>query len=175
VIALAPRRPGIHFRLGRALLLRWQQTGGREEDAAEAMREFEQELEIDPTNANAAYELGVAHYRRGQFEKAREAFAKALTNYPEFQEASVGMGRTLLALGKADMALTHLRKAIALKPEDEVPHYHLSRAYRELGNAAGQQKAMAEFRRLRSRRSEQEPVLAQETVTRQEVDADVKQ
>ena len=47
VLALEPGRTGIHFRLGRALLARLQQTNARPEDSAEALKEFEQELQLD--------------------------------------------------------------------------------------------------------------------------------
>ena len=45
VLALDPGRPGIHFRLGRALLSRSRQTNSQ----ADASKEFEQELQLDPT------------------------------------------------------------------------------------------------------------------------------
>ena len=54
VVSAAPRRPGIHFRLGRALIERSKHTGSSD-DALEARRAFEEELQLDSTNANAAY------------------------------------------------------------------------------------------------------------------------
>ena len=65
-------RRGIHFRLGRVLLARAQQSDSQ----AEALKEFEQEVELDPTNANAAYEIGEIYHKSGQLEKAREFFVK---------------------------------------------------------------------------------------------------
>src|SRR5437763_517177 len=76
VLALDPRRPGIHYRIGRTLV---GQTGGTSSmDNPTASEEFERELEIDPTNANAAYELGEIFRKSGQMEKAREYFERAL-------------------------------------------------------------------------------------------------
>jgi tetratricopeptide (TPR) repeat protein len=103
VLALDPNRPGIHFRLGRALLLRSQSSDSH----AEALKEFEQELQLDPTNANAAYELAEIHRRAGQLDKAREFFETALKYYPDFEEAQVGLSRALITLGKPDLALPH--------------------------------------------------------------------
>ena len=57
VLAQAPNRPGIHFRIGRVLLAKSNQ-GSDAAAQAQALREFQQELAIDPTNANAAYEAG---------------------------------------------------------------------------------------------------------------------
>jgi len=59
-----------------------QQTNSRPEDSAEALREFEQELQLDSSNANAAYEIAEIHRRTGQLDKAREFFEMALKQYP---------------------------------------------------------------------------------------------
>jgi len=168
VLALDPNRPGIHFRLGRALLLRSQSPDSQ----AEALKEFEQELQLDPTNANAAYELAEIHRRAGRVDKAREFFETALKYYPDFEEAQVGLSRALITLGKPDLALPHLRKAISLNPRNEVSHYQLSQIYKALGNTAEQQKALAEFQRLRNQKSSQpEAIKALHEVTPQELES----
>ena len=152
VLVIAPNRPGLHFRLGRVLLSRSEQAGG---DAAalaetEALKEFEQELQIDPTNANAAYEIGEMQRKAGQLDKAIESFRRAVDSYPGFEEALVGLGRSLVAAGEPGAALPHLRKAITLNPRDEVAFYQLAQAHRALGQDADQQQALAAFERLRS-------------------------
>ena len=60
VLKLDPRRPNIHYRIGRTLLARWQ-LNHSPEDRSEAVQEFEQELRLDPGNANAIYELAEIH------------------------------------------------------------------------------------------------------------------
>jgi tetratricopeptide (TPR) repeat protein len=174
VLALDPGRPGIHFRVGRALLSRSQSTHSAE-DRAKAAREFEQELALDPTNANAAYELGEIYRQSGERDKARDYFEMALQSYPDFEEAQVGLARALIALGKPDQALPHLRKALSVNPEDEVCLYELFEANRSLGNAAEQQKALAEFQRLQSQRELREKSMIKGAfspaeVTKQELD-----
>ncbi len=168
VLALDPNRPGIHFRLGRVLLARSQQ-----EASAEAIKEFEQELQLDPSNANAAYELGEINRKSARFDKAAEYFALAVKYYPDFEDALVGLGRTLVTLGKPDQALQHLRNAISLNAGNEVAWYQLSQVYKALGNAAEQQKALAEFQRLRDRKSRQPESItsSRREVTKQELDS----
>jgi tetratricopeptide (TPR) repeat protein len=175
VLAKDPRRPGIHLRIGRTLLARAQASG--EEGAAaasraEAVKEFENELELDPTNANAAYELGEIYRQSGQLEKASEMFALALRHYPDFEEAQIGLGRALIALGAPEKALPHLQKAIALNPQNEVPYYQLATAHRALGNLAEQQKALAEFQRLRNQKPREPDAmpLVPRDVTKQELE-----
>jgi tetratricopeptide (TPR) repeat protein len=170
VLALDPGRPGIHFRLGRVLLARSERTGSPEE----ALKEFEQELQVDPTNANAAYELGEIHHKRGELEKAREFFEIALKHYPDFEEAQIGLGRVLTAMRKPDLALPHLQKAVSLNPENEVSYYQLSLVYRALGNGAEQKKALAEYERLRNQQARQQEsvTLLPRQVTKQELDSE---
>jgi tetratricopeptide (TPR) repeat protein len=168
VLALDPHRPGVHFRLGRTLLARSQPTNSAP-DRDEALKEFEQELELDPTNANAAYELGEMYRKSGQRDKAEEFFEIALKYYPDFEEAQLGLSRVLIALGKPDLALPHVQKAGSLDPEDVVCHFHLSQAYKALGNVAEQQKALAEFQRRRSRREREERSLIKGALSPREV------
>lgn len=170
VLAMDQRRPGIHFRIGRAMLARARQSPNRAADTALAVRHFQQELELDSTNANAAYELGEISRKDGQFQQARQYFEMGLKSYPDFEEALVGLARALLSLNQPAQAIAHLQKALTLNPRDEAAYYALGQAHRALGNAAEQQKALAEFRRLRDRNASQEPGQARREVTRQEVD-----
>jgi tetratricopeptide (TPR) repeat protein len=172
VLAIDPARRGIHFRLGRVLLQRSHRTGPQDE----ALKEFQQELELDPTNANAAYEIGEIYRRAGDLAKAEEFFGKALQSYPDFEEAQLGLGGVLITRGKPDFAIPHFQIAIKLNPGNEVSYYRLAQAYKALGNGAEQRRAMAEFQRIRSQNQGQ-PELVGKTasaspVTRQAVDGD---
>ncbi len=171
VLALDPAHPGIHYRVGRSLLLQGKKTTAPDQTVPEALREFERELLLDPTNANAAYELGEAYRKAGEFEKSRQFFESALKHYPDFEEAHLGLGRLLFALGKPDAALPHLRQAAALNPENDVAQYQLSQVYGALGQSEAQQKAFAEFRRLQTRKASQpKDLLSPREVTKQEMD-----
>jgi tetratricopeptide (TPR) repeat protein len=172
VLQQEPRRPGIHFRLGRCLLAR-SRAQNAQGDATETLKEFDQELAIDPTNANASYEAAEIYRKAGQLNEARELFEMALQHYPDFEEAHVGLGRVLLAQGNADLALEHLQKAITLNREDDVAYYQLAAAYRSMGNGTERQKALAQFKSLRARRTQQQSALLEvspaRAVTKQEL------
>ena len=173
VVALSPRRPGVHFRIGRAFVAKSQNAAA--DDLAEARKAFEEELRIDPTNANAAYEIGEMQRKAGELEPARAMFEQALKHYPEFEEALVGLGRTLLALGHPAEALPHLQAALKHDPEDDVAHYQIAQAYRALGKTGEQEKALAEFTRLRSRAEGRRAAVPpnKRDVTRQEIEVKV--
>jgi tetratricopeptide (TPR) repeat protein len=155
VLAMEPNRPGIHYRMGRVYLRRFQETyDAKDRDAA--VEQFQQELAIDPVNGNAAYELAQIDYDLGNFEPAREKFEALLVQHPEFEQAQVGLAGVLLETKKADMAIPHLNQAIALDGGDEVAWYRLARAARLTGDTAGQQKAMDEYQRLHNLKSTQQ-------------------
>lgn len=173
VLAQDPQRPGIHYRLGRVLLARSQKTGSKE-DVSAAAKEFEQELAIDPTNANAAYELAEIDRNAGQLEDAQKYFERALNGHNDFKEAHLGLAATLMALQKPELAVAHLRKSLALDPESEVAWWRLAQVERALGNSDEQKRALAEFQRLHGRANEQpesaRKLFSPEEVTKQQVE-----
>ena len=173
VLKLAPDRPGIHFRVGRTLLRQGQKQNV--DETPQALKEFEQELELDPTNANAAYEMGETYRKSGQLDKAQRFFDQALKYYPDFEEAHLGMAAVLLASGEPGRALGELQRASALNPDDEVTYYRLSQAYKSLGDAAGQEKALETFRRLRAEKPNRQELSPAAEVTKQEIDSEPAQ
>jgi tetratricopeptide (TPR) repeat protein len=172
VLELAPNRPGIHYRLGRVHLARARPPLAAADAEANAAREFQAELELDPTNANASYELGQLRRKAGDLEGARKLFAQAIQHHPEFAQGLVGLGRVLIAQGLPERALPYLEKAVGLDPRDEVAYFQLAQAHRTLGRLEKAQAAQAEFQRLRARRVEQERLglLRTQGVTQQEVE-----
>jgi len=176
VLSIHANRPGVHYRIGRALLARAKQSTDDAVSEPEALREFEQELRLDPTSANAAYEAGEIHRKSARFDRAAELFSQAVKYYPDFVEALVALGRTLVSLGKAEQALAPLGKAVTLDAANEVAWFQLAQAQRALGNAAEQQKAVAEFQRLRDLKRQAEiNVLTRQEVTKQSLDAKPQQ
>ncbi len=177
VLRLEPQRPAIHYRIGRSLMGRfWQQHSPDDPPAAE--KEFEQELQIDPGNANSAYELGEMRRKARQLDDAQHYFEQALQHYPDFPEAQLGLAAVLLEKKMPDQALVHAQRAVALDPENEVAWYRLAQIQKTLGHSGEQQKALAEYRRLHDLASQQkglEPVFSPREVTKQEVDPSASQ
>ena len=172
VLSLQPNRPGVHYRIGRALLARAKQSTDDTVSEPDALKEFEEELRLDPTNANAAYEAGEIHRKSARLDRAAELFSQAVKYYPDFVDALVALGRTLLGLGKAEQSLAPLGKAVALDAANEVAWFQLAQAQRALGNAAEQQKAVAEFQRLRDLKRQAEiNFLTRQEVTKQSLDS----
>ncbi len=178
VLALDPRRPGIHYRMGRTLLARARQIASSE-DLANAQKEFEQELALDPTNGNAAYEMAEARRNGGQFEEAQKLFEQALNSHPDFEEAQLGLASVLMSQQKPQQALPHLEKAIELNQENEVLWYRLSQVQRSLGNSKEAQDAFAKYQQLHQQKASLDEAgkrfLSPGEVTRQQLDSNAPQ
>jgi predicted Zn-dependent protease len=147
VLRVEPRRPGVHYRMGRVYLARFEQLRDSK-DRDQAADQFRAELDLDPLNSNAAYELAQIDYDSGNLEEARRQFESLVERRPEFEQARVGLAGILIEIEKPGEAITQLNRAIELNPNDEVAWYRLAGALRLTGDLQGQKKAIAEFRRL---------------------------
>lgn len=147
VLVLDPKRPGIHYRIGRIYLDRYREAQ-KTEDRDAAMREFAAELAVDPANGNAAYEMANMQMDMGNFDKARSLLEDVVKQYPDFEDALVGLGRVDLEIHQPSEAVTVLKRATQLRPDDDVAWYRLSLAQRAVGNTQGQMAALAAFRKV---------------------------
>jgi tetratricopeptide (TPR) repeat protein len=172
VLQLEPNRPGIHYRIGRSLMGRfWQHQS--QEDVPAAEKEFTEELRLHPDNANAAYELGEMRRKSRQSDEAERYFEQAIQHYPNFPDAQLGLAAVLLEKNQPEQALAHVQRAAAEDPENEVCWYRLAKIQRALGNTQGQEKALAEYRRLHDLANQQKevaPIFSPREVTKQEVE-----
>jgi tetratricopeptide (TPR) repeat protein len=125
-----PRMPGIHFRLGRLLL---SKPNPGPAVAEEAKKEMQQEVEIDPSNADAEYVLGALAQQSQQWDEAIQHFSRAAKLDPGFGDAFVGLGSALGSAKRYSEAIAPLETAIKLEPQNPTPHYLLAIAYSRTG------------------------------------------
>jgi tetratricopeptide (TPR) repeat protein len=72
--------------------------------------------------------LGRAYYASGAFAPARAAFTRAVERHPANDYAHFGLALTLLKLGHRDLAVGHLRLALAMRPGSTAYGRALARA-----------------------------------------------
>lgn len=166
VLSLDPKRPGVHYRLGRIYLTRFKE-GQKPEDRDAAVHEFTAELDIDPSNGNAGYELANMQAELGNLDDARKGYEHVLELFPNFEEALVGLGGVYTDSHKPEQAVGILEHATRLNPDDEVAWYRLARAERAVGNKTEQEKALAVFQKLHSAKPLHKPVTDQEATPQQ--------
>jgi tetratricopeptide (TPR) repeat protein len=169
VLTLDPGRSGIHYRLGRTLLAKWHTTQ-LQADRDAAREEFGLELQADPNNSNAAYEIGEMYRQVGKLQNAQTFFESAVKAHPDFPEAQVGLANVFASQDKWQEALPHLERAVSIRPDDQVAWYRLSQAYRSSGNTSGQKKALSVFQQLHERSLKERDITPHE-VTQQVLDS----
>lgn len=140
ILAKYPNQPGVHYELGRVILSKPLSPAV----SAEAEKEFEAELKIDPTSPAAEFMLGEIAWRERKLSEAIEHFSQATKFDVGFAEAYLGLGIALNAAGKYSEAVTVLEKYVAMNSTDPAGHYQLAIAYSRTGNKlkANQQLAL---------------------------------
>lgn len=86
---------------------------------------LEHAIEIDPADAVAHNDLGMAKMFEGKTDEAAEHFAAALAARPDFAEAHTNQGILLQMQGKLDEARAHIERAVELAPDDDNARLHL--------------------------------------------------
>lgn len=140
-----PSLPGIHFRLGRLLL---SKPNPPADVAAQARAEFEQELKIDPSNAEAEFILGELARQDQQWDAAVKHFSRASQLDAGFGDAFLGLGASLIATKKFADAVPPLEAAVKLQPTNPVAHYNLATAYSRTGKKTEADKEFAIHRQM---------------------------
>lgn len=132
-----PRTPGIHYRLGRIFLSK------SPPQSEEAIKEFQQELKIDPTNASAEFMLGETARQAGQWDDAAAHFSRASKLDEGFVEAYLALGMSLNSAGKFSDAVSPLESYVKMQPGDPAGHYQLATAYARTGRKPEADREMA--------------------------------
>lgn len=109
VLKRDPQLAGIHYRIARLLLSAPPSTPANTATSADAKaaarRELEEELKIDPNNAGAEYVLGELARQDGKDQAAIDHFSRAAKLDAGFEDAFIGLGRTLLTADRAADAI----------------------------------------------------------------------
>jgi tetratricopeptide (TPR) repeat protein len=130
ILDINPTLPGIHARLGRVLLSGAQPSA---EAVAQAKKNFEDELEIDPNNATSEYVLGELANGDGDFSTAVRHYTRATKIDAGFAEAYLGLGSALVASKQFAEAIPPLEEYEKFAPDSPTGHYQLALAYAGVG------------------------------------------
>ena len=117
-------------------------------DAAEAVRELETAVKLQPRLLKAQYNLALAYDASPKHgaPKAAEQLRMLLAIEPAYPRAEFALGRILLRQGKVDEALDHLRRAVEQDPQSGEARYQLGLALSRAGHG---DEGAAEIRRSR--------------------------
>lgn len=96
-----------------------------QDDWFTAQREYLEAVQIDPSLAEAHYNLGVAYAAVGHIDRAVSAFKEALEHNTGLYEAHFALGRAYHMLDDAGRAYIHFTSARELRPHAGEPLYYM--------------------------------------------------
>jgi tetratricopeptide (TPR) repeat protein len=130
ILDINPMLPGIHARLGRALLSKPQPSPAEVE---QARKNFQEELEVDPRNAVAEFVLGQLAADAKDSATAIQHFTRATKLDTGFMEAYLGLGTALNSAKRFPEAIPPLETYEKMAPDSPTGHYQLAVAYAGAG------------------------------------------
>jgi tetratricopeptide (TPR) repeat protein len=130
ILEISPMQPGIHARLGRALLSKPQPSPSEVE---QAQKNFQEELEIDPRNAVAEFVLGQLAADAKDTSTAIKHFLRATKLDTGFMEAYLGLGTAYNSAKQFTDAIAPLEAYEKMAPDSPTGHYQLAVAYAGAG------------------------------------------
>ena len=136
---------GVHYALGSIYA-----NSGKYDDAAQ---EFREELKLNAYDSLALWKLGEVTLRADP-RAACDYLERSLTLNPDLPQARLAFGRALLRLGETEKAVQQFEQVERLAPEEDSVHYHLARAYRQLGRPKEADAEMARFQQLAKKKAE---------------------
>lgn len=143
-----PNEPNVHFAYGQFL---------SHLDLDAALKEYEKEIEITPSNAVARAEAAFLYLKMGQPDKALEGAQEAAKIAPQNPATHNLVGRALVELNRTSEAIPELALATRLAPQNSSFHLNLARAYQKDGQTALAAKEIAAFNEIESKRAQQQP------------------
>jgi tetratricopeptide (TPR) repeat protein len=99
----------------------------------EAIREYRQAIHLDPKDATAHCNLGLALYNQGRLDDAIREYRTALALDPRYATAHCNLGLALYNKGRLDDAIREYRAAIDLDPRLAQAHNNLGLALYDQG------------------------------------------
>ena len=149
LIAQYPKEPNLHYAYGVRLLV---------SDPEAALREFQKELEINPSQIVARVQIVFLKLKQGDSEGALPLAREVVKVAPDYFLAHNALGRTLLAAGQTAAAIQELQTAVRMEPQSPENHFDLAEAYRAAGRKADAAKEQQEFERIKKTR--EKPVVS---------------
>jgi tetratricopeptide (TPR) repeat protein len=112
--------------------LELEETGAPPEEIVEA---YQTALDLDPSSAGAAVNLGTVFYHLHKWEEAERAYRKALEIDSTYALAHFNLGNLFDERGQRDEAAAHYQAALKLNPSYADAHYNLALLCQNGGDA----------------------------------------
>jgi tetratricopeptide (TPR) repeat protein len=117
-------------------------------DYDSAKDKLEPYVKAHPDSWQALYQLGYVYFSLHQFRPSLNMLAKSLAIHDQFAEAHKILGYDLNILGRKDLAISELSKAVQLDPNSWESQYELGRILYEQGSYVESVHALEAVKRM---------------------------
>jgi tetratricopeptide (TPR) repeat protein len=117
-------------------------------DLATAEHLFRLVLELEPTMAAAATNLGNLVYQQGTLQEARRLYEQALEHDPSQPEARYNLANVLEDLGQTELAISELRRVCSAHAEFADAHYNLGVILARVGGVSQARRSFERYLEL---------------------------
>jgi len=127
--------------------------------------------ELNPAFGAAYHELGALKLEDGEVAAARVALERAFDISPEDPQLLYDLGQLEEADARLEIARGYYERSIQLRQAEAKAHFRLSEVLRRLGDDAGAERELAEFKRWNELHEQLEAARAESTKRPDDVDA----
>lgn len=120
----------------------------------EAIKDFEQELAINPANPVSYYKLADAYSRVQKYEEAERMLQRSIWLDATATGPYVLLGKVLQKKGEPVLALGYLQRAAAMDPNNPMTHQLLGQAYRDVGKTDDAERELKTAEQLRNKQTD---------------------
>ncbi|HYJ92162.1 MAG TPA: tetratricopeptide repeat protein [Pyrinomonadaceae bacterium] len=111
-------------------------------------------LEIDPTNVEAKYQIGLSYKAQGDTAQAIHFLEQTVIDAPKYALALRDLGTVYLQAGNELKAREMLERSVAIDPNDAETHFQLSRLYNLIGEADLAKQHLATFQKIKNKKGQ---------------------
>ncbi len=116
-------------------------------DFQQAEKNYSKALETNPSNNNAAFNLGTSRYAQENFEEAIKDFDRAASmslNADKEAESYYNLGNSLMSMEKYQESIEAYKQVLRSQPDNENARYNLAYAQWKLNEQQNQQQDQQE-------------------------------
>jgi tetratricopeptide (TPR) repeat protein len=140
LLAAYPKAPNVHYLYGSFL-------SATDKDGS--LREYQQELELNPKHGEALATIALEYEARGDLDTAISYARRAVEADAQFFGAHAVLGKLLTSAGEVEQGIKELEIARQQASDSPQVHFSLATAYAMAGKKAEAARERAEFARLK--------------------------
>jgi cytochrome c-type biogenesis protein CcmH/NrfG len=143
-LKIEPKLPGLHFELAEAL-----NASDTQEGKAEAKKEYETALSVNPSDEKSECRLGEIAYGESDLNGSFSHYSRAAQLQPNDPEALLGLAKNLVQMKDTQKAQDLLVHAVQVDPTSVEAHFRLAMLYRGQGRVDDAKRELEQYQKFK--------------------------